>query len=82
MLEVLDSDLGDTAGISRVSSIASHIHSQILPHQLRDMEEDTSQGEMLSSRAQTNPPNTVGRFKDSQAKVRHSPSASTRLCVS
>lgn len=82
LLVVLDSDLGDTAGISQVSSAASHICSQDLPRQLRDTEEDTSQGEMLSSRAQTNPPNTMGRFNGSQEDVKPSPSAGIRLSMS
>lgn len=65
-----------------MSSTASHICSQDLPHQLGDMEGDMSQGEMLSSWTQTNPPNTTGRFKGSQEKVKHSPSASGGLCMS
>lgn len=82
LLIVLDSDLGDTAGISQVSSTASHICSQDLPHQLKDTEGDTSQGEMLSSQAQTNPPSTMGRFNSSQENVKPSPSAGIRLSMS
>lgn len=65
--------------MSQMSSTASHIHRQDLPHQLRVMEGDPSQ---CSSRAHTNPPNTMGRCKGSQEKVKHSPSTNSRLCMS
>lgn len=74
MLEVLDSDLGDT-------SVTSHLpllHTFVLRIPLGQ-----AQGKRHESgqNAQTYSPNTMGRFKSSPVKVTHSPSACGRLCL-